>query len=25
VAPLPQSEFKRSLLELAAFSVVRQS
>jgi len=25
LAPLPQSEFKRSLLELAAFSVVRQS
>jgi octaprenyl-diphosphate synthase len=25
LAPLPQSEFKRSLLELASFSVVRQS
>jgi octaprenyl-diphosphate synthase len=25
LAPLPQSDFKRSLLELAAFSVVRQS
>lgn len=25
IAPLPQSEFKRSLLELASFSVVRQS
>ena len=25
LSPLPQSEFKRSLLELAAFSVVRQS
>ncbi|MBV9191421.1 MAG: polyprenyl synthetase family protein, partial [Betaproteobacteria bacterium] len=25
LSPLPQSEFKRSLLELASFSVVRQS